>query len=303
MVNMNESPTATATVTATATATATSGQRLLPADDAQRVLLHDEVHARPSARIRLPALIVLVAVLNEGVSREQEGEHLRRLPGHADLPLDSLQGNFVRLSLGPHTLKWERHTEFTRYSLVQSLPADAGLGAAQPDLLGDLAVSTEWLASIPGRTVAAIQLAMVNADWPEATPAGHAGLMAQAQRWLGRDSLVASQLGGGHSWALTDFVLRADGFERMLVIAPHGTTETRAGRVSQRLLEIETYRLMALRGLPVAKSLSPTLADAERRLAAITAQLENKSTSEQALLDELVSLAAGVEREIGRAHV
>ena len=41
---------------------------------------------------------------------------------------------------------------------------------------------------------------------------GGFGLMAQAQRWLGRDSLVASQLGGGHSWALTDFALRADGF-------------------------------------------------------------------------------------------
>ena len=51
---MNESP----------TAAATQGRRLLPADDAQRVLLHDEVHARPSARIRLPALIVLVAALN-----------------------------------------------------------------------------------------------------------------------------------------------------------------------------------------------------------------------------------------------
>ena len=270
--------------------------RLLPPDDTQRVLLHNEVHARPSARIRLPALIVFVAVLNEGVSREQECEHLRRLPGQAHLPLDNLQGNFLRLRFEQHTLKWERHTEFTRYSLVQTLPEAAGLGAAVPDLLRGLAVPAEWLAHIPGRTVAAIQLAMVNADWPDPTPVAHAALMAQAQRWLGRDSLVASQLGGGHSWALTDFALRDDGFERMLVIAPPGTTETRAGRISQRLLELETYRLMALRGLPVAKALGAPLADAERRLAAITAQLENKSTSDQALLDELVSLAAGIER-------
>ena len=270
--------------------------RWLPADDEQRVQLHNEVHARPPARIRLPALIVFVAVLNEGVSREQECEHLRRLPGQADLGVDALQGNFLRLRFEQHTLKWERHTEFTRYSLVQPLPAQAGLGAQAPDLLADLAIAPDWLAHIPGRTVAAIQLVTLNADWPEPTPEGHAALMGQAQRWLGRDSLVASQLGGGHSWALTDFALRSDGFERMLVIAPPGTTETRAGRISQRLLELETYRLMALRGLPVAKTLGPTLADAERRLAAITAQLENKSTSDQALLDELVSLAAGIER-------
>ena len=82
----------------------------------------------------------------------------------------------------------------------------------------------------------------------------------------------------------------------MLVLTPPGTTDTRAGRISQRLLEIETYRLMALRGLPVAKTLGPTLSAAEAQLASITAQLENKSTSEQELLDQLVSLAARVER-------
>ncbi len=43
---------------------------LLPADDPLRVALHNEVHSRPPARIRLPALIVFVAVLNEGVTRD-----------------------------------------------------------------------------------------------------------------------------------------------------------------------------------------------------------------------------------------
>jgi uncharacterized membrane-anchored protein len=100
----------------------------------------------------------------------------------------------------------------------------------------------------------------------------------------------------GHSWALTEFRIGADGFERMLVIAPENTTETRAGRISQRLLEIETYRLMALRGLPVAKQLGPMLSESEEALAAITARLENKSASDQELLDTLVSLAARVER-------
>jgi len=96
--------------------------RALPADDAQRALLHNEVHARPPARIRLPALVVYVAVLNEGVSREDEWAHLRALPGQQDLPLQALSGNFVRLRFATHTLKWERHTEFSRYSIVQALP-------------------------------------------------------------------------------------------------------------------------------------------------------------------------------------
>ncbi|MEN9925558.1 MAG: hypothetical protein RL268_1684, partial [Pseudomonadota bacterium] len=41
----------------------------LPPDDDLRAALHNEVHARPTARIRLPALVVYVAVLNDGVSQ------------------------------------------------------------------------------------------------------------------------------------------------------------------------------------------------------------------------------------------
>lgn len=265
---------------------------MLPADEPLRRQLHDEVHARPPARIRLPALVTYVAVIHEGVSREQECEHLRRLPGQAGLTPEDLQGSFVRLRLPGATLKWERHTEFTRYSIVQAMPAGAGLGQRDPALLPHLALPPDWLAGIPGQTLAAIKLAMLEGDvaQPQAC-------LAQARTWLGEHPVVASLMGNrGHSIVVTDFMLRDSGFERMLVIAPPGTPETRVGRISGRLLELETYRLMALRGLPVAKRLGPKLAEDERRLAGITAQMEDKSASDQALLDTLVSLAAGVER-------
>ncbi|MDP2018725.1 DUF3422 family protein [Hydrogenophaga sp.] len=268
----------------------------LPPDDAMREELHNEVHARPSARIRLPVLIVFVAVLNDGVSREQECEHLRRLPGQDSLTPEQMRGNFLRLRFDGYTLKWERHTEFTRYSIVQPLPEGTGLGTSDPVLLDALITPPGWLREIPGRTVAAIKMVMLQAELPDQSAQAQAALMGPAQHWFGGHTVVASQLGGGHSWALTDFHLRPSGFERMLVITPQDTSETRAGRISQRLFEIETYRLMALRGLPAVKALAPMLAQAEAQLAAITAQLENKSTSEQELLDQLISLAARVER-------
>ncbi|TNF62098.1 MAG: DUF3422 domain-containing protein [Burkholderiales bacterium] len=266
--------------------------RPLPADDSLRVQLHNEVHARPTARIRLPALVVYVAVLNEGVSREQECEHLRRLPGQDALRPQDLHGHFLRLRLPGCTLKWERHTEFTRYLLVQPMPGDAGLGTRDPELLSHIVLPQDWLAGIPGRTLVAVKLAMLHDDLanPQAS-------LAQARTWLGEHAVVASMMGNqAHSMVATDFMLRDSGFERMLVLAPPSTSETRAGRISQRLLEVETYRLMALRGLPVAKELAPFLAESERRLADITAQLENKTTTDEALLETLVSLAAGIER-------
>lgn len=267
----------------------------LPAEDPRRRVLHDEVHARPPARIRMPALVVYVAVVHDGVDRAQELAHLRRLPGQDGLTEADLHGNFRRLRCPPgFTVKWERHTEFTRYSLVQPLPPAVGLDASEPELLPHLMVSPEWLAGIPGRTICAIKLAMVTGDLSEP-----AAVLARARHWFGDQPVVASLLGQqGHSMVVTDFRLRPSGFERMLVVAPPGTSETRAGRVSARLLEFETYRMMALLGLPVAKALGGPLADAERRLARLTADMEAKASSDQVLLDDLVGLAAGIERAI-----
>ena len=269
-------------------------QPLLPPDDALRRQLHDEVHARPPARIALPAAVLYVALFNDGVSRQAELDALRQLPGQGDLCLDDLQGNFLRLMLPGYTLKWERHTEFTRYSVVQSQTrANAGWFAA--DHWGAQQVLPPgWLARLPGRTFCAIELALLLGDPDRAQL-----LLAQARDALGEHTLAASVMGNqSHSLLVTDFKLRDNGFERMLVYAAAHTSETRAGRIAQRLLEVETYRLMALRGLPVAKALGPELALAEAQLAQITADLEHSERSDQALLDALVTLAAGVEKAI-----
>ncbi|MDH4483134.1 MAG: DUF3422 domain-containing protein [Rhodoferax sp.] len=268
---------------------------LLPPNDVLRTALHNEVHARPPANLQLPALVVFVAVLNEGVSRQQEWEHLRQLPGQDGLALEALNDNFVRLRPEGYTVKYERHTEFTRYSLVQLLPSSDMVKTAQ-DLAGQWVFPSRWLHHIPGTTVAAVTLALVHGDLTDLTANGP--LMEQARQWLGGTQVVASLLGGGHSCALTEFQIGEDGFERMLVVAPLGISQSRAGRISQRLLEIETYRLMALRGLPVAKALGPMLAQAEAALSNVTARLESKAASDQELLDDLVALAAQVERAI-----
>ncbi|CAH1210698.1 Uncharacterized membrane-anchored protein [Candidatus Nitrotoga sp. BS] len=267
----------------------------LPPIDPQRALLHNVVHTRPSQRIRLPALVIYVTVFNDGVTIEQEFEHLRRLPCQEALEIENLQNNFLSLRLQGCSLRWERHTEFTSYSLVQHLPEVAQLGATDPELLSFLALPEDWLAGIPGRTFAAVKLAMVHGDLNRPVET-----LALARNWFGENPVVASLIGrNSHSLAVTDFMLRDSGFERMLLIAPTETSESRAGRISQRLLEIETYRLVALRALPAAKQLAPELANAEQQLVDITAQLEKKAASEQELLDRLISLAVCIER----AHV
>lgn len=269
--------------------------RFLPTDDDLRFELHNEVHARPSARVRLPALITYVAVLNEGISREIERHHLSTLPGQDGVTAEQTKGHFLRLRCADFTVKWERHTEFTRYSIVQALPANATSVNDLPAMAQQVATGTTWLREIPGRTVVAIQLAMLTEN------ISNTALIEKAQQWLGDGTIIGSRMGNlnehqSHSMLLTNLRIGTDGFERMLVMAPPDTPDGRAGRISQRVLELETYRLMALRGLPIAKQLSSALAQAENRLAEITVRLESKRENDQSLLDDLVALAAHVER-------
>lgn len=306
----------------------------MPTNASERALLHNELHARPAAKIRLPALVTYIAVLNHGVPRQAEQEHLRQLPGHANLADSDFEANFLRLrgqaeDGSPYMLKWERHTEFTRYSLIQSLKPSLPTAS---DLVPCLA--SAWLAGIPGRTIVALQLPMLHDDLSDP-----ARLIQQASAWFG-STVVASSMGTreaqqnqqpqsgapaqpstagpmampppaalvpntatpttrGHSLAISDFRIQPEGYMRILVYAPQDTSETRAGRIAQRLLELETYRIMALLGLPLAKTLGASLGEKERSLAEITRRMTDANlrdhATDQTLLDELITLAAHIE--------
>ncbi len=262
---------------------------VLPPNDPIRGQLHNELHARPTPRIRLPALVVQVAVRHEGVSREEELEHLRRLAGLGELELDQLAGTYLRLRLSGGSLRWERHTEFSTYTLVQGVPNLEA--SAEVDLLNHLVVDSTWLRGIPGRTISAVKLIMLEGPVEKA--------LEIARPWFGPGPVVASVMGrGGHSCAVTDFRLRPNGFERMVVVAPPDTSETRAGRIAARLLEIESYRMMALLGFPLARGLRTMLFESEQTLAQITARIRDTNRADAELLDELEALAARIEHAI-----
>lgn len=259
---------------------------VLPPDDPLRLQLHNELHTRPTPQIRLPALVVQVAVRHEGVLREAELEHLRQLSSLGELELDQLAGTYLRLRLPEGSLRWERHTEFSTYTLVQTLPELEA--SPETDPLSHLVVDTNWLRSIPGRTLSAVKLIMLHGPVEEA--------LSITRPWLGAHGVLASVMGrNGHSCAVTDFRLRQNGFERMVVVTPPGTSETRAGRIAARLLEMEAYRMMALLGYPVARALQPMLLESEQALARMTARIRDTSQADAKLLDELEALAARVE--------
>ena len=85
-------------------------------------------------------------------------------------------------------------------------------------------------------------------------------------RLFAQDSLIGSRLAGGIATGFTDCHIHADGFGRILSSQKGSINPQQTGRMVQRLLEIETYRTMALLGLPHAREAAPLLAEAEHRL-------------------------------------
>ena len=80
-------------------------------------------------------------------------------------------------------------------------------------------------------------------------------------------------------------------------------TQRRLGRLVQRLLEIETYRMAALLGLPAAREASSVLAFAERELAELANAIRTANRDDEpALLDRLTRLAGQVESQYAATH-
>ena len=55
-----------------------------------------------------------------------------------------------------------------------------------------------------------------------------------------------------------------------MLVQDHGMAPRQAGRVVQRLLEIDTYRMLALLALPLAREMCPFLTRSEQDLAKVT---------------------------------
>lgn len=101
------------------------------------------------------------------------------------------------------------------------------------------------------------------------------------------------QHGAAQVW--TSFHTHDDNFGRFLIFNHH-MSKGQMGRMVQRIIEIETYRLMAMLGFMEARALTPELASMDHALADITDQLANGSAShDDDLLKALTDLAATIE--------
>ena len=257
----------------------------LPDDHPNRHMLNDEVHARPFEPVPTPARITYVALYTEWSLSERDWRPLVDLTQRYEAIPPRPGANHYSGDFGSFRLKWERHTEFTRYTII--------VPGAGEDPFVDPALNMlpkDWLKSLPGQVMVATHAALV----PPGTVPTETDILSA--RFFNGNVLLGSRIGDGEAVALTDFRIHGDRFSRLLVIN-EALSDRRAGRMMQRLFEIDTYRMLALMALPVARRLGPDLADCEQELIDVTAQMAGARGEEEAdLLDRLTRLQGTAEQ-------
>jgi uncharacterized membrane-anchored protein len=268
---------------------------------ALRVPLAAEVHSRPFLHLHGPEAITHLAVYAGNgspagsVNSSLQHAFLAALCGHFGVAAPAAEAKFFFHDFGRFRLKWECHTEFATYTFAQRQDAAPEIEQAF-ERMPLQQVPQQWLASLDGKIMVATHVVLDGSD----TPVQDYG--RRLRRVFEGNTLVASRvLHDAELW--TDFLIQADGFSR-LVVRDVGLMEQQAGRLVQRVLEIETYRMMCLLGLPHAQVATPLLNAIEGELAALTAAMvatddsqgENNPDDEQALLGQITRLAARLEK-------
>ncbi|MFO0690309.1 MAG: DUF3422 domain-containing protein [Myxococcota bacterium] len=257
-------------------------------DDDARALaqkLSQEWHARP--RINLPTLFRCTHVVELGdasvlaAGRARLVDYCRRSgqsgpASDASFHLACADDSFVR---------WEQHTEFVTHSVFQASDGSAPFAAIPFEGL-----EAEFRAGLLASRFFGTRIEVVRP--PASDPTGH----ALARTLFGAGEVYGGRMSAGTAIVWSAFQPDADGFTRILIVSAGGHDE-RLSRLTHRLLDLESYRILAMMGLPVARAVMASLSGHEREMDAIMGQLQDARASEQeeAALQSITRLASLVE--------
>ncbi len=257
--------------------------------------LSEELHARPFARLRAPLRATHLALLSGEDAAAADRAQVAALCEEFGAPPPADTDTHHMADLGAFQLKWERHTEFSSYTFFTG-PDDTGAADTKPnakdvfEIQALAGVPRKWLQSLAGELLVGVHLSLT----PNTQSLPDAEGVARA---FGTDNLAGCMAAGEAAAVFVDFRIHGDGFGRILVCDRH-LKPRQAGRLVQRLFEIETYRAIALLALPVARRYGRDLTLAGDSLSEMTGRMAAMEglEDERRLLAELTDHSAKVER-------
>ncbi|HJM94053.1 MAG: DUF3422 domain-containing protein [Alphaproteobacteria bacterium] len=249
-----------------------------------RYVLANEIHDRPFPDIGAPEQASYLVLFSSEDTRQADRKHLLALCERYGSDRPPKDASHFAVDLGSFKLKWERHSEFTAYTFFHR--GEFARPFAEPPVR---LVPKEWLSAMPGELIYAVHLAVEPGSAPERT-------VDDLSEFFVTEDLCSSYVGNRAAQLWTDFRIHEDGFGRILISDMH-LAHGQAGRLAQRLLEIGTYRTMALLALPLARENGPTIMNIDHRLAELTQRINDLDglEEERQLLDNLMRLSGEIE--------
>lgn len=255
------------------------------AEYAERQLLHMELNTDIYELINIPLQLSHLVLLSDRQWINHERELIIELCEQFNISAPNDSFDQISIDLGDLRMRWERHTEYSTYTFYYKGLFD--IPFATPAITY---VPQDWLTRLPGEILVATHIALDDRRRPSRSLSELAVLFSS-------NTVIGSKVSAGSASVWSDNQIHPDGFTRIL-IHDDNLRSRQVGRLVQRLLEIETYRMLAILPLPMTRNAILHLEQYEDQLANLIATNNalNNIEDEQKLLVELTKLASEIEK-------
>ena len=250
-----------------------------------REALYNELHIRPFHTLDSPQQVTHLAACCENPQvLEKSYDLISELCKRYEINPPQADAVTFYQDFGNFTINWERHVEFYSLTIMQPAPPQGKpFEYTAVDLL-----PADWLKQLPGQMIAAFHIII---DDQQLNYDGH----SLSHNFEGHPMMMSSAY-DGKAQIYTAFKLHGDGHGRFM-ICDKGMSNLQTGRLTRRLIDLETYRLLSLLSLPIAKRIAPELLNMDKQMAEILTVVATLDTtsSERQLLEKITEIEAQLE--------
>lgn len=249
-----------------------------------REKLYNELHNRPFQSISPPAQITHIAIQHKGKLKQEEHEFISLLCNRFQVNSPAKSMPCFYQNFGLFSLRWERHLEYSTYTFSHEAPL-----TEKPFIKNAIDyVPSNWFEKMPGEVISAVHVVIESENIDSY-------INHKVEPFFDNMPLIASAPVNSQAKVWSSFKLHEDGFGRFLIYQ-QDLSPAQLGRLVQQLLQLDTYRLMATLGLPLAQAINSELNQLDLQLQQVTTYIAlGTDKSDRDLLTQVSKIAAKVE--------
>ncbi len=251
-----------------------------------RIELSNEWHARPTLSVAPPFRCTHVVQLFDDISLARSRKEFAEFCREFGTALPAPNARCHTAEVGSCLIKWEGHTEALSHTIFVPGNGKPPFGNSAIDFVAEHHRG-QWLAGM----FLGVQVEILQPD-SEHDPYGY----ELSRSLLGSQVIYGGWMSARTAAVWSSFELDARGFVR-IVIVDLARNEERLSRLLQRILDLETYRMLAMLALPRAREVMTELGRLEPQLDVLMlgfAERRGEIDYEESLR-EITSVAAKVE--------